>query len=374
VQKLGCLAACASALLAASPAHAGPYTEGEEPEARAEPDKEEKKPKNRLEMGGRAFVRSTVSHVDFEGVEDDPWLADYAVSSARIVADYRRGRRLKVMVEAEFGDDDVKLKDGYVRVRPVRELTIKAGRFKRPMSAIALESAWRLPTVERGILSELEPWSAIELPFGGRGDGLTVAYRARSAASEPEVTIGLFEHDMAENPLDVSEHFGLDPYARFEAEPAPGLTTGASLALVTYQRVNNDRDAIGHAPVGGLDLAYRRGPVEAWLEGFFGKSTVYDATGRVSGRMWAARTLVWLRAKRVMPWLRWVGPYAKASILDPNTGASDDRGVQFGGGINAQFTKFLRLQLEVEQTWIDDVTVLAQQDRLAFYAQLGAAF
>ncbi len=374
MRKLGCLAACAGALLAVSPAHAGPYTDDDEPEARAKSDKDDDKPKNRLEMGGRAFVRSTVSHVDIEGVDDDPWLADHGVSSARIVADYRRGRRLKVMVEAEFGDDDPKLKDGYVRVRPLRELTIKAGRFKRPMSAIALESAWRLPAVERGILNDLEPWSAIELPFGGRGDGLTTAYKWRKAAIEPEVTLGVFEPDMPENPLDVSKHFGLDPHARFEVEPVSGLKTGASVALVTYQRVNDDRDSIGHAPIGGLDLAYRRGPVEAWLEGFFGKSTVYAADGRVSGNMWAARTLVGLRAKRVVPWLRRVGPYVKASILDPNTGADDDRALQVGAGVDARFTKFLRLQLEVEQTQVDDVTVLLQQDRLAFYAQLGAAF
>lgn len=374
MHKIGCLAVCASVVLAVSSAHAGPSAEEDASGARAEKEKADDKPKNRLEMGGRVFVRTTVSNLDVEAGSGDPWYQEYGVSSARIVADYRRGRRLKVMVEAELGDEKPQLKDGYVRVRPARELTVKAGRFKVPMSAISLESAWRLPAVERGILNDLEPSSAIELPFGGRGDGMTVAYAPRRTAGDPEVTVGAFAPDMPENPIDVSEHVAIDPYARFEAAPVADLTVGASTALITHQRVNNDRESIGHAPLAGLDLTFRRGLVEAWLEGFFGGSTVYAVDGRVRGQMWAARTLVGLRARRVAPWLRRVGPYVKASIFDPNTDAADDRAYQLGAGINAQFTKYLRLQLEVEQTSVDDVTVLQQQDRLAFYAQLGAAF
>jgi len=369
----------ASALLVLGPtrAVAGPNTDDAEqalPDAAEGERDPDAKAKNRLEMGGRVFVRNTVSRTDIEAIPDDKWLSEYGVSSARIVADYRRGRRLKVMVEAELGDDEPELKDGYLRVRPVRELSIQAGRFKRPMSAISLESAWRLPAVERGILNRLEPWSAIELPFGGRGDGLTVAYELRNLEARPEVTLGLFEADMPDNAIDVSEHFGLDPYARVQAEPLEGVDAGVSLALVTFQRVFDDKEAIGHAPVAGVDVVIGQGPVKAWIEGFFGESTVYDQDGRTRGQMWAARTILSLRAKRLTPWLRRVAPYVKASIFDPNTGASGDRAVQYGAGVSSRFTKFLRFQLEVEQTSVDDVAILLQQDVLAVYAQLGAAF
>jgi hypothetical protein len=375
VPKIGCLAAFASAVLVASPgrAIAGPYTDDEET-AEAKAGQEKAAAAERLEVGGRVFVRSSTSRTDLEASADDPWVHQLNVPSARIVADYRRKKRLKVMVEAEFGDDDMKLKDGYIRVRPVRELSIQAGRFKRPMSSISLESAWRLPVVERGILNELEPQSAAELPFGGRSEGVTVEYKMRDSAAKPAGRVGVFMPEVAENVIDVSEHFALDPYARVEAEPVEGVTAGASFALITHQRRRDDRESIAHAPFGSVDVVVRAGPLKAWLEGFFGRSTVYDAAGRTRGAMWAARTIFALRFKRVASWLRRAGPYFKASLFDPNDGATGDRASQVGGGINAQFSKFLRLQLEVEQTWVQDMDLLLLGDRLAVYLQLGAAF
>ena len=95
------LGICASILFAAGAAWGGPYTEEDEDEelsSAEQSNRGEKKKAHRLEMGGRVFVRSTVAHVDVESLSDSPWFVEHEVSSARIVADYRRGRRLKVMV------------------------------------------------------------------------------------------------------------------------------------------------------------------------------------------------------------------------------------------------------------------------------------
>ena len=336
--------------------------------------KEKKRPNRRVDLGGRLFFRGTLSQVDLEARDDDPWVQDVDVTSARLTADYRRKKLLRVMVEVEVANGDPGLKDGYIEVRPTPELTLKGGRFKRPMSAIALEGSWRLPMVERGLLSDLEPTTAAELPFGGRGEGAEIAYELAGVAMKPTLTAALFEHSIAESVIDVAEHFALDPYARLHLTPAPGLGIGASVALVTHQKRFNDTESINHAAVAGLDVEAKLGPVKAWIEGFFGQSTVYAEEGTTRGNMWAARAVLWWRTYDVAPWLERIGPFVGASIFDPSTAVDDDRGRQVSGGVAAKLDKALRLQLEVEKTWIDDVDLLLTSDRLALYLQLGAAF
>jgi hypothetical protein len=329
---------------------------------------------NRVEVGGRVFFRTTWSRVDLEAIDDDPWDQKVAVDSARITADYRHEGWLKVSVEAELADADPSLKDGYLRLRPGAGLTVKAGRFKVPMSAIALESSWGLPPVERGVLSSLEPSTSAALPFGGRADGLAVEYALERVALAPRLTASVFGHQMSGVTVDVSEHFALDPYFRVALAPAADLDLGLSLAVVTHQKRASEPDALNHAPVVGADLTYRRGAVEVWLEGFFGQSTVYTPAGVTGGDMAAARAIVSAGVDDPTPWLGRLAPFATGSLFDPDLDRDGDRGTQLGAGVVARFDKRCRFQLEVEQTWIDDVDLLLASDRLAFLLQLGAAF
>ncbi len=367
-------------MLAGSVARAESQPDVAETEAKAEAkdkdklSKDKKKPNRRVELGGRLYFRGTLSRVDLEARDNDPWIQDVDVTSARLTADYRRKKLLRVMVEVEVAGGDASLKDGYIQVRPIPELTLKGGRFKRPMSAIALEASWRLPMVERGLLNELEPTTAAELPFGGRGDGAEIEYELASVAMKPTVTVALFEHAIDGSVIDVSEHFALDPYARLSLSPARDIDIGLSAALVTHQKRFNDTESINHAALVGVDVEAELGPVKAWIEGFFGHSTVYAEDGTTRGNMWAARAVLWWRSYDVAPWLERVGPFAAASLFDPSTAVDDDRGRQVSGGVAAKLDKALRLQLEVEQTWIDDVDLLLTSDRLAFYLQLGASF
>jgi len=334
-------------------------------------EKKEKAPK--IEIGGRVFVRSTLSRDDREAETGEEVLHDLSVASARIQGDYRVGKRLKMSLEVDFAGNHASLKDVYLRARLSRHADLYAGRFKKPISPIALESAWRLPEVERGLLSDVHPRSSLELPFGGRGDGAAVVLES----GDLEVTAALFQHAMDDGGLvDVSEAFALDPYLRVRIEPARELRFGATAALVTYRTRPDliDSSVISNAPLGSVDAEVERGPVKLWLEGFAAKSTVYGDTGEADGTMAGARALVAVRVDRPAGWLERLEPWLGASAFDPILDDKGDHGLQGSGGLALTFTQHLRLQIEAEVTRIRDPDRLQRSSRAVLYTQLGAAF
>jgi hypothetical protein len=343
-----------------------------EAEAEAEPSAEQ--PTDHIDLRGRVFARSTTSRVDLEGISDEPWTHAVSVASARLNVRYRPSRALRAVVKVEFAGGRSRLRDGNVRYRPIRAVSIQAGRFKRPMSAISLESRWRLPVVERGLLNDLEPSSSVGLPFGGRADGISLALRGRKVFGRPEVQAAVFAHEVDDLIIDASRRFALDAYGRARLEPIAGVVVGASVAAVTHRSDIAARDASALAPVGGLDVAVKARALRLWLEGFAGESTVYAVTGATRGRMWAARAIASLRLNRPMAGLRRVEPFVTASIFDPNTLGPDDRAYEAGGGLALMLRKDLRLQADLRRVWIDDPGLLRTADRVTLHLQLGTRF
>ena len=95
-----------------------------------------------FEVGGRVFYRE-------EALKDDSdWTYEHRLRSARMSVDYWRGEWLGVQVEVEVSGKP-RATDAYVRLEEGR-LSLRAGQFKTPSSVIELESAWVLPTTERG--------------------------------------------------------------------------------------------------------------------------------------------------------------------------------------------------------------------------------
>jgi hypothetical protein len=327
-----------------------------------------------LELRGRVFARATTTRVEIEGVSDEPWTQEVSVASARMSLRYRPSRALRAVVKVEFASGRGRLRDGHLRYRPIRALSIQAGRFKRPISAIALESRWRLPVVERGLLRDLEPSSSIPLPFGGRADGIALELVGRKVPGRPAIQVGVFAHEVSDVIIDASRRFALDAYGRAQLEPVAGIAIGASAAAVTHRDDLTARDDTAHAPIGGLDVAVKTRAFRMWVEAFAGRSTVYAATGATQGRMWAARAIVAPRLSRPLPGLRRVEPFATASIFDPNTLSDSDRAYEAAGGLALMPRKDLRLQLELRRLWIDDPGLLRTADRTTFYLQLGSRF
>jgi hypothetical protein len=323
-----------------------------------------------LELGGRLFVRDTVSRVD---VGDAVWRHDRAIDTARVSATYDR-KRLRIALEVDFAGGDADLKDTYIRVRPVDPLRIQAGRFKVPMSFLGLESKWQLPSVERGLLSELD-LDDRDLPFTGeRADGVAVSLRP-ALPLEPRFTAALFQSPLAGglSPIDPSEHVTQDLYLRGEIEPLADLHLAASFALVGYQEELGQADSFRHLALGSVELHADTRHVRAWLEGFAGQSFVYQADGRFSGNFVAARALVSPRFRRPLAALHRIEPFAGASFLEPTGDRSGDQVSEIVAGVNVAFSRHWRLQLEGAQR-VAEGAASPVADSTVVRIQLGASF
>ncbi len=333
--------------------------------ARPEPEREWT-----LELGGRVYVRDTVSRVD---VGEDIWRHERSVDQARLAATYDR-KRLRLALEFDFGGGDAELKDTYIRVRPIDVLRIQAGRFKVPMSFLGLESKWRLPSTERGLLSELD-LDDRDLPFTGeRGEGVSFELRP-DLPLEPRLTAALFQSPLAGGlaPIDASEDFTQDLYLRAELEPLRDLHLAAGFALVGYQEQLGVADSLRHLAMGSLELHAELRPLRAWLELFAGQSTAYQADGTMSGTFTAARALVAPRFRRPLAAVFRVEPYAGASTLEPTDDRDGDRVSEIVAGVNVAFSRHWRLQIETAQRVAEGVASPVADSTL-FRIQLGAAF
>ncbi len=320
-----------------------------------------------LELGGRVFVRDTLTQVD---VGDSVWRHDRAIDQARVSATYER-KSLELGIELDFSGDEAEIKDTYIRVKPTRFLRVRAGRFKVPMSFLGGESKWRIPSTERGLLSELELEDR-DLPFaGGRGDGLSVELRPR-VALDPRITAASFQSPLAGG-LDPTEDLTQDLYLRAEIEPLHDIHVAASFAMIGYDETFGMAGTFRHVAMGSLELFADTRHVRAWLEAFTGESFAYQLDGSSSGRFVAGRALVSPRLRDPGAGVHRLEPYAGASLFDPTSDVDGDRVTEVVGGLNVAFSRHWRVQLEGARRMAQGQAA-ALADTTLLRVQVGAAF
>ncbi len=316
------------------------------------------------------FVRDTVSRVVVADMAT--WSHDRTIDSGRLFASYRRAH-LKLALEVEFAGG-AKLKDTYIRLWPNHLARVQAGRFKVPISYIGLESKWSLPSIERGLLSEIAPDSR-GLPFAGeRDDGVEVELRP-DLALHPRLTLASVQTPLpgGTTQLDPSEDLTQDLDARLEAEPVPDLHLASTLAWTGYDAELGRIDTYHHVPMVSAELFYDGHALRTWLEGYTGKSVVYHTDGTTSGAFWAARALVSPRLHHPTGWLWRLEPYVSGDVFDPSTDVSGDRISQLGGGVSIWPSKFWRLQIEVDDRVAQGLGAPVADSTL-IRVQLGSAF
>ena len=323
-----------------------------------------------LEYGARLFVRDTLSRIAAAG--GDVWRHERSLDQARVFTRFERGI-VRLAVEVELSGDDAELKDTAIQLAPNRYVELEAGRFKAPMSMLWLESKWRLPPTERGILSELRQDDRA-LPFGGlRGDGIRLELRPR-VALDPRLTAAVVQNpaSSAPAPLDPADDVTQDAFARLEVEPTSFLRAAASFALFGTTRQAGDIASYQHVPLGGLEARLATRHLRLWLEGFVGTSFFYQADGSSSGAFVAARALV---APRLRPrgGIERLEPFAGASVLDPTGDVSGDRVAEIVAGASLAFRDDWRLQLDVAHRAAEG-SAAPLADSTLIRLQLGARF
>ncbi len=329
-----------------------------------------------VRLRGSVFVRDETSKLDAFGAE---WQNEFSIVRARASIAFRRYGWLESELEVEYSGGGAEIRDVYIRVEPFERVFLKLGRFKRPISPIAMASIWELPMIERGVLAERLTTAnyRVSLNLGGRADGAMVSYHG-SGTLRPELHLGLFEANLPDRAggndveiADQADNLLRDVYVRGQIKPIPGFRFGGTLVGFTQARFADD---LRTRVLGSLDLSLETKHLRAWLEGFAGRTPYFDGVESVGG-LTGLRVLLAGRLLKPTPWIRSIDPFAVFSALDVNDEKQDNRASEFGGGVAVYFKKNLRFQLEYTNTDYDEQfpqTNFAFIDRQVIRLQFGA--
>jgi hypothetical protein len=324
---------------------------------------------DRLQFGGRVYVRDQLSGVDVDG--DTIWLHRRSLDTARAFITFRPNRRTRMDLEVDFAGDQAELKDTFIRYQPIDYLELTAGRFKRPVSFLSLESTWDLPRIDRGLLSELRLDGRRLLFAGGRSEGIAVDIEV---AADPRLDFSLVVHesDLADDlGLEVSDAMQ-DVFGRVEIEPVSDLHLAVAAGWVGSLHDTSNLASYRHRPFATLELFLESQRLRAWLEGMAGLNSTTYVDGRQIGRFVAAQALVAPRFENQGWWGRAWEPYAAAAWYEPSTLQPADQIGELTGGVTLWISGKLRLQLEAGRRLAQESAAIAESTLVR--VQFGAAF
>ncbi len=340
-----------------APAAATPG-DGVDPAPAADPggdgDKAKKRKKankkhGRLDVRGRVVVRGALLKVRDGGDA----IGQGTIRSARAKADYHWKQQLRAQLAVELAGK-ARLKNAFVQLRLHDDgprISVRAGNFKMPFSAIELDSFWNLPGADRGLLHDV---LAKRFQLAGRAVGATLTVELRGAW-KPALTAGVFQgRDDAGDPLAVSVHdrFGQDGVIRVTAKPAHGVELGAAGELRVGQLLVLPaivRRAWAAELDATIDVDAGPGRVRAWIEGMVGTSWLVADTSKSRATFVAGRGIVGYRIGKAKFGRRYVEPYALIGALDPDSAFGNDLVLEVTGGVTYGASDAWRVQLEVER-------------------------
>lgn len=347
---------------------------GEKPPADPDADvsaNDSDSPWDNLELSGRVYFRAEGYHED-----GNDWLAQLSLPSARLGVKYKWKDRLAAKVSFEVRGS---VRDAYLDVALSPCLTLRAGRFKLPASAIERTSTWTLPSIDRPLGSDVLGGG---LGVVGRNIGAGLIWdpgtgvkpKVELMISQPFDIAGL---PTAAGPRLLSEYGGVGVTLRGELEPVKDVVVGA----FAQTRTVND----GHGPIdrywtGGVDLEAERGGLRVWADAIGGTSQ-FGVTDDPTPFVVAQAVAGWRHGGR-KPGKRYVEPFVAGAYVNPDAHRKSNEVVQVAGGVAAGRWKRYRGQLQLAQRSNTGDQPTADlggidatfYDRLTVTAQLSAAF
>lgn len=347
-----------------------------------------------VDLGGRAFARAALvkrkeAFLDGAGVERERSRSsfDVTVPTARLEARYRAPvRAVTAALELELTGKP-ELRDAWVRYRS-EHFGVKVGQFKVPFSAFELESRFDLPTAGRGLSHDL---LVDALEVAGRRPGIAVSARTRGK-KEWSLTLGTFqgsllvERDGTERKIEPFDEQSLrtqSVVARAELEVEGLLTAGAGFE----QRVGTPavQRSERYFTAGGdiaLDTEYRGGGLRLWVEGIFGGSWLEHTrkpTDGVDAVFASGRLMAAARFGGASKGARYLEPYGRVTVFDPDTVVAFDMASEQTVGMNVGLWRVARVGVEATLTRVERNFPRAygfgtNPSQQTLLAQAGAAF
>lgn len=354
------------------------FAQPDPPEAEPEPEPNpapEAKDDTDINLGGRVFVRSTTTRL--QGAD---YQHELALQSVRANIDLRKYGWLRTSIEVSFKDnDEIDLDDVFIEIELADPVALTVGQFKRPMSPIALASPWDLPTIERGLLSDNVDVGDFTVPLnlGGRVPGAMLRYLSKEGV-RPDLQLGIFQADLPRQGggaqiSDLSDNLIRDVYGRAAIEPLDGFEVGASGAIVTRARTIAE---IKSGFLGAVDLTIDTDRFRAWLEGFVGRTTLFDGV-EARGTLLGVRVLLAPRFDDPIDHVKRIEPFVIFSALDPTDRSDNNRAFEVGVGFALWFKKLLRFQADYTYNTYEDQfpsETFTLIDRSTIRLQLGSQF
>jgi hypothetical protein len=189
----------------------------------------------------------------------EEWARQLGMRSARFGIEARLPGVLTV-VEADLVSDEP-IEDAFARLDGPWATRLQAGRFKAPFSARRLESSWRLPLVDRGLVDD---YLVRRNDLGGRRLGATGALRPWKGTVE--LVAGAFVADKSVIDGERAEDFA----ARVTVRPWKTLEVGAT----GYRAGTSAEAELEGEPRREAATAYLSvnvGPLDATVEGLAGR-------------------------------------------------------------------------------------------------------
>jgi hypothetical protein len=331
-----------------------------------------------LEIHGRLFARATLSTRPVEGAPAIKAL-DFSLPSARLGFKYQSPLKwLSAEMEAEL-TSRTPIRDGFVQARK-RFFTVKAGQFKVPISAIELESAFSLPTVDRGLLHD---YLLDVLQVGGRRLGASVELHDRDTDTglRPTLTLAGFQgstvgQDGTFRDIEDETLRGQSFAARVELRPGDftfGLSyehrVGPERVLVVDEggvlapalgRPSGCKEACSahyytFGADAGVDAEFSGTGLRLWLDGLAGRSWFESSFKRMNPAnalepsfpvFGSVRAIAAFRVGGMTRRDVYVEPYAMAGLLDPDLSYGKDHVTEWMLGVNVGRWKLARVGLE----------------------------
>jgi hypothetical protein len=305
-----------------------------------------------------------------------------ALTEARVGVDLQALDWLSLTVELDLAGKPM-LKDGFVRAES-SVVRGQVGQFKMPISAMTLESPWKLPMADRGILQAI---LAEHVQMLGRRQGLSVRLRAKGKL-RPELTLGVFQGLLANSndPL-VPDFTVTDTIDSQNAVARAGLRLlGVELGIAAERISTLVAMRVRHFWVAGIDATadYELSghAVRFWLEAFTGTTWKAEALGasQPEARFGTTRGILAWRVGGMHKGEAYVEPFVMGGLFDPELDASSDLVLECKLGATAGLWGQLRLTLEgslagSQSELPDQIFVTgALMKRKAIELQLGAAF
>jgi hypothetical protein len=270
------------------------------------------------------------------------------------------------------------LEDAYARIGE-KNLAVRLGYFKPPVSGVEMASSWDLPIARRGILHS----TLVEhMRFAGRRPGIQLEW-ARDVPLKPRLRAGVFQGSQADGSLlRTVGVYETNLAARASIEPGPVEVGfwGTVVGTPPYLGAEVGRywvtgvDALADAPLGPFHA-------RAWTDLAYGVSFhgLYGALGQDAPFL-AGRVLLALRLGGRESASAYAELFAMAEHVNFDLTAEDRTLTGYVFGTNAGLWDRLRLTLQVE---IREVGIYSPnlsaggnplRERTVFLAQLGGAF